>query len=130
MNIYHRKKQWKLALLVFAITIGISSLFVTNQLVKELKEEERRKIELWAQATSQVANSYDGNNVNFPLRVIKGNKTIPVILVDECDSIKEWRNITNLNRIDSLLIRFKLKTLPVITPSFLRKELREKCVYI
>ena len=52
MDIYSKKQKWKFTLLGFAIIIGVSSIFVTNSLVKELKSEERRKIELWAEATN------------------------------------------------------------------------------
>ena len=48
MDIYTKQKKWKFALLIFAIIIGFSSLFVTNRLVKKLKNEENKKIELWA----------------------------------------------------------------------------------
>ena len=47
MDIYSKQQKWKFALLGFAIIIGVSSLFVTNRLVKELKAEEQKKIELF-----------------------------------------------------------------------------------
>ena len=43
MDIYSRKQKWKFTLIGIAIIIGISSLFVTNTLVNELKTEERKK---------------------------------------------------------------------------------------
>ena len=45
MDIYTRKRTWKFWLFVFAIIIGISSLFVTNSLVDSLAYEEKKKIE-------------------------------------------------------------------------------------
>ena len=48
MDIYTRKRTWKFWLFVFAIIIGISSLFVTNSLVDSLAYEEKKKIEIWA----------------------------------------------------------------------------------
>ena len=54
MDIYSKQQKWKFALLGFAITIGISSIFITNNLVRELKSEERKKIGLWAEATKSV----------------------------------------------------------------------------
>ena len=123
MNIYNKKQQWKFALLIFAISIGISSLFVTNQLVKELKKEERKKIELWAQATKQLVSISSDGDYSLAIKVISDNQNIPVILVDECDSILEHRNILSLSKLDSLLIKIKLKKNPVITNSLLRKEL-------
>ena len=56
MSIYSKKQQWKLILFV-AVLIGGSSLLYTNFLVNKLDLEERKKIELWAEATDQLANS-------------------------------------------------------------------------
>ena len=39
MDIYSKKQKWKFTLIGIAIIIGISSLFVTNTLVNELKTE-------------------------------------------------------------------------------------------
>jgi len=98
MNIYSKKQKWKLSLLGFAIVIAISSLFITNSLVTELKKEERKKIELWAFSIKQLNNINIGEECNYSLsiKVITDNDNIPVILVDECDSILEFRNL-NMN---------------------------------
>ena len=45
MNIYSNKQRWKLVLSLLAIMISVASLFITSRLVKELKNEERKKIE-------------------------------------------------------------------------------------
>ncbi|MEE2954026.1 MAG: HAMP domain-containing sensor histidine kinase [Bacteroidota bacterium] len=122
-NIYNKTQRWKYLLLVFALAIGVSSLFVTNQLVKELKKEEKRKIELWAQATKQLVSISNDGDYSLAIKVISDNNNIPVILVDECDSVLEYRNILSLTKIDSLLIKYKLLSPPVINNTFLRKEL-------
>ena len=57
MNIYSNKQRWKLALSLLAIIISVASLFITSRLVKELKNEERKKIETWAQATKQLVSA-------------------------------------------------------------------------
>ena len=54
MNFYRYKTPWKLVLLVFAVIIGLFSLLYTQNLVKKLKAEERKKVELWAEATRQI----------------------------------------------------------------------------
>ncbi|MCK7542291.1 MAG: hypothetical protein MZV63_71150 [Marinilabiliales bacterium] len=51
MNIYRKRLVWKVLLLVFAVVIGLGSLLYTHDLVAKLKEEERKKAELWAEAT-------------------------------------------------------------------------------
>ena len=53
MNIYRKKITWKLLLLLSAVLIGMGSLWYTNTLVEKLSKEERKKVELWAKATSR-----------------------------------------------------------------------------
>ncbi|MEE2931253.1 MAG: HAMP domain-containing sensor histidine kinase [Bacteroidota bacterium] len=123
INIYNKKQRWKYLLLVFALTIGLTSLFVTNHLVKELKKEEKQKIELWAQATKQLVSISNDGDYSLAIKVISENNNIPVILVDECDSVLEYRNIVYLNKLDSLLIKWNIRSAPIINNKFLRNEL-------
>lgn len=91
MNIYSKKQVWKIALLLFAVIIGILSLWYTNDLVKELKKEEERKVKIWAEATSLLTKSE--GDISFIFSVIQNNKTIPVILVDENEHIISFNNL-------------------------------------
>ena len=76
--------------------IGISSLWYTHNLVKELKLEEREKVELWANATKQLIELDDPDmNIDFLFQVIENNNTVPVILVDEAGDTISTRNIDN-----------------------------------
>lgn len=105
MNIYTNKRQWKLLLLIVAIVIGFFSLEYTNQLIKKLSDEERKKVELWAEGTRQLANSSNiDQDVTFILEVITKNETVPVILADENDNIISFRNLdeTRLHQKDYL----------------------------
>lgn len=99
MNIYNRKKTWKFWLLIFAIIIGISSLFVTNSLVKSLAYEEKKKIEIWAYATNQMVNISDDGNFSLAIKVMESNENIPIILADENDSILNYRNLNPISEI-------------------------------
>ena len=81
-----------------------SSLFVTNTLVKELKTEERKKIELWAQATKHLVSLTGEGDYSLAIKVISENNNVPVILVDACDSILENRNFQNFTKTDSFLL--------------------------
>ncbi|MDC0249376.1 HAMP domain-containing histidine kinase [Flavobacteriales bacterium] len=123
MDIYSKQQKWKFALLGFAIIIGISSLFLTNRLVKQLQNEERKKIELWAHATKYLGSITRDGDYSLAIKVISENSNIPVILVDECDSILEHRNFKKYNRIDSLLLKIGIIKQKEITKSYLRKEL-------
>ena len=125
MNIYSKKQKWKFTLLGFAIIIGLSSLFITNRLVKQLKNEERKKIELWAQATKHLVSITGEGDYSLAIKVISENNNIPVILADECDSILEHRNFNYYSKIDSLLLKLGLIQKKEITKHYLRKELTQ-----
>ena len=104
MNIYSNKQRWKLVLSLLAIIISVASLFITSRLVKELKNEERKKIETWAQATKQLVSASSQGDFSLAIKVISENTNIPVILVDECDSILETRNIKFFTKNDSIIL--------------------------
>ena len=104
MNIYSKKQRWKLTLSFLAILICVASVFITNKLVKELKSEETKKIEIWAQATKQLVNSYSQGDFSLAIKVVSENRNIPVILIDECDSILETRNINFFSNSDSIIL--------------------------
>jgi signal transduction histidine kinase len=109
VNIYYKNTLWKLVLLIFAVVIGLFTLLYTQNLVSSLKNEEKKKVELWAEATRQLINSEDiYQNQVFLYSIIENNKTVPVILTDGADSIISARNF------DSLKIQ---------DPRFLKKEL-------
>ncbi|MEX1188437.1 MAG: HAMP domain-containing sensor histidine kinase [Bacteroidia bacterium] len=55
MSIYNRKQRWKLWLAGLAVIIVGASLWYTNILVKKVSEEERKKVELWADAVRNRA---------------------------------------------------------------------------
>ena len=90
MNIYRKKLVWKILLLVFAVVIGLGSLFYTHQLVAKLKQEEKKKAEQWAEATRRLVTSED---FEFLFRIIEDNTTVPVILTDNDGNIISHRNI-------------------------------------
>ena len=123
MDIYSKKQKWKFALLGFAIIIGVSSIFVTNSLVSELKSEERKKIGLWAEATKSVNG--EGEINPFMLRVISENNNIPVILVGAYDSILENRNFQNFSKLDSLFFSLGIISPQKVDNKFLRTELNK-----
>lgn len=90
MNIYRKRLLWKVLLLVFAVVIGLGSLFYTHDLVTRLKEEERKKAEQWAEATRRLVTSDD---FEFLFSIIEDNTTVPVILIDQEHNIISHRNI-------------------------------------
>lgn len=94
MNIYRKRNLWKIFLLGTAIAIGVGSLLYTNKLVKKLANEEKKKVELWARATSLIPRGdIKGESLDFLFSVVQYNETVPVILVDKDSNILLFRNL-------------------------------------
>ncbi len=55
MDIYTRKRIWKLALSILGLLIIGVSLFYTNLIVRKFGEEERKNVRLWADAVQRKA---------------------------------------------------------------------------
>lgn len=93
MNIYSKQQRWKQILLLAAILIGAGSLWYTSRLVDNIENTERRKMELWAEATRIVINAPLETELAFPFSVIESNTHIPVILTDSAGEILGSKNI-------------------------------------
>lgn len=106
INIYSTRKNWKIVLILFAFIICLASLSYTNKLVHELDIEERKKIELWAEATNQLVNSGMGptNNI-LASRIMQENTTIPTILTNEVGEIIGNRNLPKRKNHEAFLKR-------------------------
>jgi nitrogen-specific signal transduction histidine kinase len=96
LNIYTKKLRWKLLLFVSAVIIGVSSLWYTSKLVNKMADEERKKVELWAEAQSKITNEeLSDENLSFYVKVLQYNETVPVILVDKDGNIITQRNLNS-----------------------------------
>jgi signal transduction histidine kinase len=99
LNIYKQKQRWKLLLFIIAVFIGITSLRYTNQLVRKMSREERKKAEMLAEAWKQIINAEANDpNLNFYTRVIADNETVPVIVVDSLNNILFTRNLDSVKQ--------------------------------
>ena len=106
MNIYTQKQRWKIILLVAALLIGAASLWYTNKLVNNLSEEERKKIQLWAEATKKLADINDDyTDLGFLSNVISNNTTIPVILMNNKEEMVSYRNLDSLESLNDAYIK-------------------------
>ena len=55
MDLYSRKQRWKLVLAVMAMLIVGASLWYSNRIVDRVRLEERKKVQLWAEAVQNRA---------------------------------------------------------------------------
>lgn len=79
--------------IIIAAIIVCGSLLVSHYLVKDLSKEERNKIEIWAEATKEMASNVDNLNMILVVEVLNSNTTIPVILYDKKDNYYTSKNI-------------------------------------
>jgi len=95
LDFYFKKRRWKILLLLLAVAIGVISFLYTNWLVKKMAVEERKNVELWAEATQKLA-SYDINSnqdITFLNDIIVRNTSIPIIITDSLNQILDAKNI-------------------------------------
>ena len=94
MYIGDRIKQVKIVLVLIAIVIAFLSLVVSHLLIKDLSIEERTKMEVWSEAMRTFNNADEKADLTLVLKVLNGNNTIPVIVVDKKGNIQDYRNIS------------------------------------
>ncbi len=109
MNIFRNRNNWQIFLFFFAILIGVGSLIYTQFLVRSLKTEERKKVEMWAEATRLINSADSTQNLDFLLSIIENNNTVPVILTDASDNIIATRNIEQVKIEDTGTMGVKLE---------------------
>ncbi|MBD5171331.1 MAG: HAMP domain-containing histidine kinase [Bacteroidales bacterium] len=102
-----RYGKW-IFLAVSAVVVALF-LYFSNKLVKDLTERERERMEIWADATKEIVRQFDMMeadtasgisevaplpvaDIDFLLRIIEGNTTIPVLLTDDEGNILNHRN--------------------------------------
>jgi K+-sensing histidine kinase KdpD len=120
LDIYIKRRRWKILLLFIAIVIGVASLMYTNWLTKKMAQEERNKIELLAEATKQLNNSplettspeMDELNTKFLSflgLVTTLNTTIPIIITESDGTVNLDANIKYKEGRRELVLAKELK---------------------
>ena len=104
MNWFDRIRNIKFLLVTFAVFIAIVSLVTSNYLIQDLKAGEINSVEVWAEAMRSLNNADENTDLNLVLKVINGNKNIPVIVKNRAGEVIAYRNIENDydNAVDSI----------------------------
>lgn len=89
-----RIRQIKIILVIAAIVIAVTSLLVSHYLVKDLSNEERKKMETWAEALHVLNHADENTDLSLVLDVIQGNTTIPVVIMDSAGNVGDYRNFS------------------------------------
>ena len=86
-------RQVKILLITLAFLTAMVSLVVSRILVRDLYEEERKKMEVWAEAIRSFNMADENTDIGLVLKVIDENHTIPVVVMDNKGEAVTFRNI-------------------------------------
>ena len=92
-------QQWlngKTLLFIIAVAIVTGTVFYSSYLAKKIASDEKKKVELWAEAQRTIINSNDETSLNLAVKISSENKEIPIIETNENDSINAG-NCVNLD---------------------------------
>ena len=93
MEITEHQRIVKYVLAFIAAIIVVFSMYYSNRIASDMAQEERRRIELWAEATRLQFIVNDNDGLAFITRVINENTTIPVIVADAQGDVVIYRNV-------------------------------------
>ena len=120
-NIYDMRRYGTVAFLLIAVGLAVLFLYISDNIVKSLAEQERQRMEIWADATKAIANpDSSADNIDFLLSIIQSNRNIPVLLTDSEGNILDQRNFDLPELPDTLQPLFISET----NLAFLNKRLK------
>ena len=118
-SIYDSRQRLKYLFILIATLIAIVSVFVSDKLVKSLAQEERQKVEIWAEAQRMIATETNGSNMALILKILESNTTIPVLWCNEKDSVIAEKNIDLPEKDSDLFLKNKVRELKSKNPPIL-----------
>ena len=93
MEWFNRTRTIKSLLVIIAVLLGVASLVFSNYLVRDLEREEATRMEVWTEAMRTFNNADENTDLTLVLTVIRGNRTIPVIVLDDKGGIESYSNV-------------------------------------
>lgn len=94
MQWFDRIKRVKVALVVAALLIAAASLAVSHYMASDMEREEYERMEVWAEAMRSLNRADETTDLGLVLKVINGNNTIPVIVLDPQGNPEMSRNVS------------------------------------
>jgi two-component system, sporulation sensor kinase D len=82
MNPYEKKRRWKFFLLIFAILIGIASVFYTDSFVKKMEREEALQFKLLVRVQERAMLLMDNDVLTNMVDTIRKSVKTPMIVTD------------------------------------------------
>lgn len=78
--------------LAVSIALILAFLLASNSIVKGLAQQEKERMDIWANATQKIAQANVDSDFEFLLSIISQNNTIPVMVADAKGDILDFRN--------------------------------------
>lgn len=118
-DFYRNKNAWKLILFVFALLIGVGTLLYTESFLKDMRSQEERYVQIWAQALKGTSSGKVQGDISLYFTILEDNRTIPIILADGDGTVITFRNLdsTKINRpgyVESVLEDMKEQNEPIV----------------
>lgn len=117
-NIYDSRQRFKYFFIVAAMLIAVASVFFSDMIIKDLAVEERKTMELYADATQVLTSEDVMLNMKLILKILQGNTNIPVILWSDSNGLDGYNNIDipendTIAFIQQKMHEFSLKNPPI-----------------
>lgn len=115
MNIYDVRRYGIVAFLLISVGVVALFLYFSASIVKDLSEQERARMQIWANATREIINIGNApaddeaatdastKDIDFLLSIIEDNTNIPVLLTDDAGTIIMHRNFDLPEPVDSAM---------------------------
>jgi two-component system, sporulation sensor kinase D len=118
VNKIAKQEQAKVRLWAEAVVNRAKLVHKMDSIFTIFEREDRKNIELWAQASIFIAQSDINSDFEWPLKILSNNTTIPVIITNSNDEINNFNNFPNEKMNDTAyikeqLIKFKEKNNPL-----------------
>lgn len=98
-NIYDIRRYGIIIFMVMSMAVVGVFLYYSDSLVRDLAQQERARMEIWANATREIVKSAgnesdqaDSSTMDFLMSIIEDNSNIPVLLTDGDGNIMMHRN--------------------------------------
>lgn len=117
MKFSNRKNKVRWFIIIVSFFITVSILWNTYTFFNIFKEEERNKIQIWANAQKSILTASENTDVELALQIITTNKTIPLIYTDANNKILNTINIEedicqDTIKLKGILLKMKQQNKP------------------
>lgn len=114
-NFLHNRNLNKWLGFALALLIVVLTIWMSNSIVQNLKEEEQKKMETIVEATELLGSLHTSDDARrIALKIIEDNTSMPMILVDENLEAFEVRNLGEVEDDllnDSVFLKKKLQSM-------------------